>query len=360
MTIIDRYIVRQFLMTLVFALLALCTIYLIVTLMENLDEFLDQDVSGEVIVEYYVHLFPEMLKFITPIAVLLSTLFTIGRMSTSNEVTALKSGGMSLYRLMAPLIVICFALSFVQLYFNGWIVPDANRVKEDIEVYYLKKGSKGGSVYNLYYRDSPMRNVVMRYYNGKTKTGSDIAVEQYSSELEPRLEERTEAEKIFWDSTSSRWMLINGIERKYRDNTIISERFDTLVANIHISHDQLMQLKRSPEEMNLDEFRDHISLMAQGGKDVRKLLIDYYAEYAFPFANIIVIFFGVPFASVRRKGGIAVQIGAAMVISFLYLLFTNISKAVGYGSDVDPVLAGWSANLIFFFAGLIVLWRTRT
>jgi lipopolysaccharide export system permease protein len=112
--------------------------------------------------------------------------------------------------------------------------------------------------------------------------------------------------------------------------------------------------------MNLSETRNYIRMLKRGGKDVRKMMIDYYGQYAYPFANLIVVLFGVPFASIRKKGGIAIQIGAAMVISFFYLIFTKFGQEIGYAADIDPVLSAWMANIVFFTAGMFVLFRTKT
>ena len=127
-----------------------------------------------------------------------------------------------------------------------------------------------------------------------------------------------------------------------------------------MTHDDIKQLKREPKEMTFDELRNYINLLEQGGKDVRMQLIDYYGKWAFPFANIIVVLFGVPFASVRRKGGIAIQIGAAMVVSFAYMIFTKVSQTMSFAYGFDPVLSGWIANIIFLIAGIITIFRTKT
>ena len=129
---------------------------------------------------------------------------------------------------------------------------------------------------------------------------------------------------------------------------------------LHISHSEILTLQRTPEELTFTELREYIAVVQQGGKDVRTLLIDYYGQYAFPFANFIVVLFAVPFASVKKKSGIAVEIATAMVISFVYLAFTKISQTVGYSMELNPELVGWSANALFFAAGLLNLARTKT
>ncbi|NCQ17748.1 MAG: LptF/LptG family permease, partial [Ignavibacteria bacterium] len=117
MKIIDRYVVKQFVQTIFFALLAFIAIFVIVDLMENLDDFLDQNVVSQIIFQYYIYFIPEIVKLITPVAVLFAGLFTVGKMSNTNELTAIKAGGVNLYRFMFPLIIVSFLVSMFSIYF---------------------------------------------------------------------------------------------------------------------------------------------------------------------------------------------------------------------------------------------------
>ncbi len=328
--------------------------------MENLDEFLDRQVKFAIIVEYYISFFPDILKVLTPVAVLISTLFSIGKLSNNNEITAMKSGGLSLYRLMLPLVIISLLLSIGQLYFNGWIVPKSNAKKIEIDRQYLSKNPENRTIFNLYFRDNPNRNILMQHYNADERAAYQVGIENFSSEKSPRLLNRIECEKMEWDTLKNSWKMINGIKRVFSDNLMLTTRFDMEYTKLSITHNQILKLKREPEEMNFDEIKEYIDILRIGGKDVRRQMIDYYSDYAFPFANFIVILFGVPFASVKKKGGIAIQIGAAMVIAFSYLLFTELSKTIGFSMELNPAIVGWSANVIFFIAGIIVLFKTKT
>ncbi|HYF04159.1 MAG TPA: LptF/LptG family permease [Patescibacteria group bacterium] len=360
MNLIDRYIIRQFVSTLLFSLLALCAIFLVVNLMENLDDFLDNNTPADVIIRYYLYFYPEILKLIVPISMLLTSLFSIGRMTGLNEITAMKTGGLSLYRLMLPLLILATAISFGQVYFSGWVAPKANKSKLDIERRYLNKGSASGPLYNLYLRDEPLRNVIMQYYDGERKTGAGVAIEEYNSETSPRLMRRIDAQEIRWDSAADKWKLLKAMEHAYVDSNVIVRAFDTTDAPLHITHAQIVQLQKQPTELNFDELHEYINTLQQGGKDVRRQRIDYYGQYALPFASLIVVMFGVAFASVKKKSGLAVEIATAMVVCFAYLAFTKISQTVGYSMDLDPIWVGWSANILFFAIGLINLVRSKT
>lgn len=355
-----RYLLRLYLQIFFFSLLALWTVFIIVNMIESLDEFLDNNASWKVIFRYYLNFTPEVIRLVTPISVLVGILFSLGRLSTLNEITALKSGGFSLYQLIIPYLVLNFIFSFGLLYFNGWIVPRANERRFAIERKYLKKEIETRSVYNFFFRDNPTRNVSFQYYDPDEYRGQYIFVEDFSSASKPRLVRRTEAKSFRWDGKSHSWVLYNGLVRNFDSVGALVETFDSLRLKLRIEHRQLMSLQRKTEEMTFTELRDYLDLLSKGGKDVRRQLIKYYAGFAFPFSCLILVFFAVPFASIKRRGGIALQIASAMTFSFLYLFFTEVGQVLVYTTALHPAVGGWIANIVFFIFGLIILFRTRT
>jgi len=361
MKILDRYILKDFIFTLIFSMLALYVIFIVVTLMENLDEFLDNSVKAEIIIEYYLSYFPEIVKLLTPVSLLLASLFSIGKLSQQNEVTAMKGGGMSLYRLMLPLLIFSIFLSIGQFYFNGNIVPKSNERKKEIEREYLKKNRKSNSLYDKNFRDSPTTNFSFQFYSSSGMFGRRVMLNEFESRESSKIISTTEASNFFWNDSTKVWIIKNGITRKYRDGKVIDvERFDSSIVKLNINHTQLVKLNKDYDEMTFDELKEYIEFIKLGGKDVSLQLINYHSELAFPFANIIIILFGIPFASIKRKGGMAVQIAAALVVSFMYLIFTQVGKQVGYAIGLDPIITGWLANGVFLFLSLIVIFKTRT
>lgn len=295
-----------------------------------------------------------------PLATLLSALFTFGRMSTQNEITAIKSGGISLYRFMLPIVIISIMISLGQLYFNGWIVPNANFTKNKIERQYLNLSQSGMPLYNLYFRDSPTNNILIQNYDSTLQTAYNVAIEYYSSEFSPRLVKRIDCAEMVWDTTKNNWKMLNAIIRNYKGSQISTIQKPEYNINLNVTKSHINKFQKPTEEMNFTELKSYIGILSKGGKDTRMILIDYYGKWAYPFANIIVILFGVPFASVKRKGGIAIQIGAAMVIAFMYMIFIKVSQSISLAYNLDPVLSGWIANIIFFILGLITIYKTRT
>lgn len=358
--IVYKYLIRLYLQILFFSLIALLVIFIIVNMIESLDEFLDNNATTEIIFQYYINFTPEVIRLVTPISVLIGILFSLGRLSTLNEITALKSGGFSLYQLTVPYVAINLILSLGLIYFNGWIVPRANEKRFAIERKYLKKEIETRSVYNFFFRDEPTRNVSFQYYEPDELVGQYIFIEDFTSVNKPRITKRIEAKNFRWDKPSRSWVLYSVLVRNFSDDKPRLEKYDSLKLKLRIQHDQLMKLQRKTEEMTYDELRDYLTLLSQGGKDVRRQMIKYYAGYAFPFSCLILVFFAVPFASIKRRGGIALQIAAAMIFSFLYLFFTEIGQILVYTTTLHPAFGGWIANIVFFVFGLIILLKTRT
>jgi lipopolysaccharide export system permease protein len=369
--------------------------------MERIDNFMDSKVKIMTIIQYYVVYLPEILKILTPVSILISCLFTIGKLSNNNEITAMKSGGMSLYKLIFPISIIGILLSFGQFYFNGWIVPAANAEKERISEVFLNSRNLSNSVNNLAFRDSPNRNVLMQYYDTKNQKGYKVIIEDFFNNSEnnennlqnkinkkPTISKRIEAKAISWNEKTNSWSLSEVIMRqivrnnfseinsndftkinssdiknsnKIKNSEIIkTEYLAEMPINLNIKHEQLAKMNKKPKEMNFDEMQDYILVLKNGGKDIRKMEIAYRSEQALPLANFIVILFAVSFASVKKRGGMATQIAAAMVIAFSYLIFFEIMKPIGLATNISPILVGWTANILFLIAGIISIIKTKT
>src|SRR5438105_9070062 len=136
---IDRYFLKQFLLTAVFALVAFILLFVVIDMMENLDDFLDRHATPDIIARYYFYFIPEIVKLMIPVAILLAALFTTSRFTMYNELTAVKSSGVSLYRFMMPVVAVALLISLLSVYFNGWVVPLANKKKLEMGRVYFQK-----------------------------------------------------------------------------------------------------------------------------------------------------------------------------------------------------------------------------
>jgi len=358
MTRLDRYIIRQFILTAFFSLFAITIIFVAVNLMDNLDDFLDLNASVGKIAAYYLYFIPEIIKLMTPVAMLLSALFTTGRLSTYNELTALKSGGVSLYRFMLPMIVFAIFVSGVSIYFNGWVVPFANKKKIEIGRVYFQKDIEYVSKNNIFIQDSRTRIISIGIFDDTRNVAIHVSIQDFDPGNLSVIAARFDANEMRWDPAAKQWTLFQGFERRFNNDTETLRSFDSLfIGVLNFSPDDIRKKQEKPEEMNYNDLKKFIANQQRAGQDVSRWLVDYYGKIAFPFASVIVILFGIPFSSIKRRSGLGVEAGIAIGISFLYMIFLQISQAFGYNGDMHPLLTAWLANIIFFMAGIYVLWR---
>lgn len=358
-SILDKYIVKQFTQTILFGILAFTVIFVVIDMMENLDDFIDQNVEAELVLEYYIVFIPEIIRLMLPIAVLLSGLFTVGKMSNLSELTAIKSSGVSFYRFMLPFLITAFVISLFSIYFGGFVVPGANKRKVYIEQNHMKKGivRSGG---NIYFQDSKNRIVTISYYDIKREQASRVTIQEFDSTDHTKMLFRIDAQKMVYDSSSTGWIMSKGISRRFEGlkETMIEFESDTLTT-LNFSPQDVIKKQTKPEEMTLTELSEYADEKLRTGNDPTRILIEYHSKYAFAFASFIVIFFGLPISANKRKGGIAIQFGISILITFVYLVFMKISQAFGKNGVLDPVITAWLANAIFALAAGVAIFKAR-
>ena len=355
MKLIDRYIIRQFIVTTLFSLVAVLIVFIVIDAMEKLDDFIDHQASWSVILQYYVYFIPEIIKLIMPVAMLLASLFVTARMSTQSELTALKSGGISLYRLMAPYVAVALLVSIGSVYFNGWIVPKANKRKFTIERIYLRKDVINASGANIFVQDSPTRILEIGYFDDTRNLATRVSIQDFSPNDPTVVVGRIDAVSMEWDTTARRWILHDVIQRWFDQLKERLDRFSTRTSEaLHFNPEDLVKKQEKPDEMDYYSLKGFIADQQRAGQDVSRWQVDFYSKISFPFASVIVVLFGVPFSSIRRRGGVGVQLGISLLICFIYLIIMKVSEVFGYNGDVPPLLTAWIAN-IFFFAGAMVV-----
>ena len=345
-------------MTAIFGLVAFTLIFLVVDMMENLDDFLDRHASMSVIMLYYFYFIPEIIKLMIPVAMLLSALFTTGRLSTFNEMTALKSTGVSLYRFMAPLLIFAVLTSTALIYFNGWVVPRANKRKLDIGREYFQKNIEFVSKNNIFIQDSEARILSINMFDDQKNVAHQVSMQVFDKSDLTHLVARYDANSMAWNSTERSWTLTDCLERRFEGSAETVIHHTSLpVGALRFSPEDIRRKQEKTDEMDYNDLKSFIDDQQLAGHDVSRWLVDFYGKISFPFASFIVVLFGVPFSSLKRRSGLGVEFGIALAICFLYMILLKVSQAFGYNGDLNPLLTAWLANMLFLAAGIYNLWR---
>lgn len=359
MKLIDKYLIKQFLQTIFFGIIAFTLIFVVIDMMENLDDFIDQNVPGDVILHYYLVFTPEIIRLMTPVSVLFAALFTAGKSASLSELTAIKASGVSLIRFMTPFIVTTLIISLISVYFTGYVVPMANKTKVSIEREYLNRGiSFAGS--NLFFQDSRTRIVSISFFDNSRNIANHVSIQEFAANNLTRMISRVDAQSMYYDSTSRLWVAYNGVKRTLEQESQNIEYFkESKIDYLSFSANDLNSKQQKPEEMNLSELKNLIDSQQRAGNDPTATLIEYYSRYSFPMASLIIVLFGLPISANKRKGGLAVQVGINILVTFIYLVFMKVSQAFGKNGAMDPFLTAWFANIIFLAAALVNIPRVK-
>jgi lipopolysaccharide export system permease protein len=363
MLLFDRYILKQFFAAMLVSIAGFIIIYVAVDMMEKLDKFLDKGVPALHVLEYYVNFTPQIIALILPVGLLLGSLFATGKMSTTNEIVAMRSAGMSLYRLMLPFVAAATLLSASAIYFDGWILPRANaRVFEILREYGIESSANNAES-NLYMQESATTLVAIGDFSIVHGKASRVSIEYFDPRNSTRLVRRIDAPLMTWDSVHRNWWLTDATERTFTS--------DTLAEHIHKLPPQqsrmeftftpaaLREREMKMEEMTNTELARRIDLKMRSGQDVARDEVDYYGRVAMAFTGVIVVLFGVPFASKKKRGGLSFEFSIAIFISFIFLAFSKIAQTFGYTGETSPVTAAWLANILFFIGSLFIVWKAQ-
>jgi LPS export ABC transporter permease LptF/LPS export ABC transporter permease LptG len=360
--ILDDYVLRDFAMNLVMVLATFLMLLLVFTLFELLGDILRNQVSPFVVGEYLLNVSPYFLYNITPLSILLAVLITLGLMQRTNEITAIKATGISIYRIVAPLMVACAMLAIALFFFDQFYLPHANKrqdalrnqIKGKPTQTYLNPDRKWifGQHSDIYY---------YQLFDSERDQFGRLAVFQFDP-VNFRLTQRIYAERAHWEDSLQRWVCTQGWERDLRGSAIESFRTFDVATFAAISEPPTYFKKevKQSSEMNYQELRRYIHDLQQSGFEVVRLRVQLEKKFAFPMIAVGMAVVAIPFAlSAGRRGtiaGVAVAVGIAVV----YWTVSGLFEAMGNISQLPPFLAAWSPDLIFALLGGYMILKVPT
>ena len=357
MKILDNYISRRFLSVLFFSLIAFIAIFVIVDLIENLDNFINNDVPAFVVFKYYFFSLPYIIILTLPVAMLLASLFSIGNMARQNELIAMMASGQSLYRILLPLFIIAFFISIGTFFFSEYALPGASEQKAFIEDEHWEKKRESWRkrINKVYALDDQGRAISMRSYNTAKNIGFFASVRKWDGS---KLVSRIDARKITWED--SVWVLHDGFIRNFTEESETATPFTQItLENENLKPRDFSKMLSRSEEMSYAELKKFVEEVRRSGGKLNKWMVELYLKIAIPFASFIIVLFGAPLSSRKRRGSTATGFGISLVIVFTYFGIVKTTQTMGHNGFLPPLIAAWIANAIFGILGLFVLVRAQ-
>lgn len=353
----DRYLLKQFIRILAFSLLAFAVIYVTVDLFEMLDKFIDNKAHTRHILLYYLFSIPYILMYITPVSLLLASIFSLGVLGRRNELTALISSGISLVRISLPIILAALTISTGMILFNETVVTRANRARLDILNYDIEGKKRENPDYkeNLHYLGEGGYIYLARRYDNKSKLLFDVVLQKFDQNT---LVRRIDAKLASWNDST--WVFSSGFDRRFTDDNESVSAFRTLIVDgLKETPADFAKEQIEEENMNFKELLTYIQKVKRSGGEVDQFLVDLYFKFSFPFAGAIFVLLGISFTSGKRRQSIATGFGLTLIISFLYYGILRTGRTLGQNGIIPPLLASQMGNIIFFCIGIILLRRAN-
>jgi len=360
MRLVNRYILSHFKRFFLLSLMAFVVLYLVVDFLDKIETFARNNAPAKLYLLYYLNTTPMVIVQIIPLAVLLAVFLTIGALSRTNELTAMRSGGISLGHVASPLLGIALVISLGVLATSELVVPhtseNARRIYNvDVKGKQILAAAKG----NLWFYNSGQL-IHIRFYDANSQILSGVIALKTDDRQQPL--RRIDAPLGYY--VNNAWVLKEAVVRTFDPNTgepTSLERLAQLPLEMDKTPEDFRLSQPHPEEMNILQLQEMITTLREEGFDSTRFRVDLYAKIATPFACLVMAFFGIPFAVQRgRNSNLAIGIGLSIAIGFLFFIAQTVLQAFGYSQVLPPLVAAWGANVIFLLLGLWSLLSTRS
>lgn len=352
MPIIKKYVVKEFLKIFLLCLAAVVCLYLVVDIFERLNSFIHYRAPLGLAVLYFIFKIPNIIFQVTPVVILLTTLFTLGTMARYNELTAMRASGISLLQIVMPVIALSGLIGAALVVADEVIVSPARYQAEQIKEVHIKKRQR-----QTFFKKDQLwyHNGDRIYYVKKFDPDMDIlrgvTILTFNSQF--GLVSRLDSAWAQWQGDS--WRFYQVSLKSFSDGKVIQENtYPERVIAIPETPQTFKAVEKKAEEMSFSELRRLARKVKEQGYDATKLRADMHAKLSFPLSSLVMVFLGIPFAlKTGRSKGIALGVGISLFISFVYWLTFSLSLALGRAGALPPFVATWLANALFL---LLALW----
>jgi len=348
---LDLYILKKFLTTFVFVVGMLMLVIVVIDITERNDKFIRHGLTFSEILPYYLAFIPYMANLITPITVFIATVFVTSKLASHSEIIAALSSGVSFRRLMVPYVVGAVIIGALNYYLNGWVIPEANKVRIAFQVQYFQKPFYFTET-DIHIKVAPESYAYLKNYNSNINAGFNFTLERITDN---QLVHKLTAKRIEWDSANANWKLKEWRMRILEDDGEIIDFGKELDTLINLNPRDFESTYGYHETLTNKELKDFIALLRSRGDDgIRFYENEQHIRNMSPFAALILTFIGVIVSARKSRGGSGFQIAFGFFLAFIYIILFILSRAIADAGTVNAVLAVWLPNIAFSLVGLFM------
>ncbi len=352
--IIDRYITRKFLGTFVFCLALILTIAVVFDFAEKIDNFMEKQAPVRAIIfDYYFNYIPYFATLFSPLFVFISVIFFTSKMAANTEIIAVLNSGMSFRRMMWPYFISSFIIAAFTFLLTNFVIPQANQKRMAFEDRYYRSSARRTPVMNIHRQVYRNVYIYLESFNPVSMTGRNFTIEKFDET--GKLESKLNGNMVKYDTASGKWSVMDYFIRDLHGNDESLSKGSKIDTLLTIKPTDFSRVPGFEGTMKYNELNDYIKqLRLQGSDELKVFLIEKHRRIANPFAVFILTLIGVSLSSRKVRGGIGMNIGIGLALSFSYILFMQFASQFSIKGNLEPMLAMWIPNLLYAIVAFVL------
>ena len=360
MKIIDKYILKRYLVTFVFTLLILIPIAVAIDVAEKIDKFLAADTltTFEIVNDYYKNFIIYYANTFMPLALFVAVIFFTSKLSNNTEIVAINNAKVSFTRFLYPYFIGATLVTILALVMNHFVVPSSSKVRKKFENTYIftnKRGENQVRDFSLQLSDSVY--IYIQSFDLKRNKGYTFSQEVYDGyELKSKLT----ADNITWIEKDSTFKLYRYRIRKIyndRDSIFSGNSLDTVFA---FTPKDLVYKAALAQQMPSDELMKFINISKKRGvKNLNAHLVEFHKRTSLPISSYILTIIAVALAFKKRRGGTGVNLALGFGLMFVYIFFLKVSEVLGAVAGANSLLTVWIPNFVFGALAIYLYYNAR-
>ena len=358
MNLIDRYVLRLFTRTLFYGLVSFLGIFILIDLVDHVDDFIDDEASILSILKFYVYITPSYLDFSLPISMMLASMFTMGVLGKSREFTAILSSGTSLTRMCRTVIIFGVIMTGLSIAWREGVVAEANRRHHEVREYEIEGKTRDRLIArrNFAHVDEDGRVYLVSSFRPRPPTLEWVSIQTFTDST---LVQRLDARKAVW--TTDHWELRNGSMRNFdAEGRESVTAFETHRLEGATEPPKNFSDRRiSPEDMNWAELRKFADWVERTGGNPTSYRAEMAHKLSFPVINLIVVLLGLSIGASQTRNTLWAGFGATIGAAFGYYLLMDFGLELGRSGMLPPLVSAWSGNVLYGATAVFLFWRAN-
>jgi lipopolysaccharide export system permease protein len=360
--LLDRYVLRNFLRAYLYCIAAFVSIWLVYDMSDNVGNFLDERVPFSAVMQYYLTQIPQVLVIILPVSLLLALLFVLGRMSRTNEIVSMLTTGISIPRLIAPLIVVGLVTTAAMALLNYSLAPRAERMQKGYFDAVRGQARESSLTAHVFRNRAENRTWFIQHFRPESNQLTTVQVLQ-QDENGNIVTNHLAASAVYHTEVPA-WELRNAKIVRYDAAGNITDdesHVSITITDWKETPFRLASTNLRAEYLTVPELRSYLRFNA----DFPQSLLAPFATQlqhraALPWSCLVVVLIAAPLAIGFSRGGLLSSVAAAIGLVFLMNFLTHLFLALGEGDRIAAWAAAWTPNILFASVGLVLLFLRST